>query len=158
MKNVICIIEAHGGLETLKRDAIRVDPPSAGLLRLCIEYIGEGPRGHAAISVAHDYEQNGDLMQDPDVVVEVPDSQAWSDESTWGPVSFTQASKGYHGEACFRDNTGQIRLRPGLVDNIRSFLKRWNRNIGEQGYVDAFLEKKERGTRITLEDFDCLQA
>jgi hypothetical protein len=44
MKNVIAIIKAHGGLEVLKSGtAIRIDPPSEGYMRLCIEYIGKGP-------------------------------------------------------------------------------------------------------------------
>lgn len=36
-------------------------------MTLVIEGIGEGPRGLPAISVAHDGEQNGDPMRDPEM-------------------------------------------------------------------------------------------
>src|SRR5881275_2330775 len=75
MKNIIRIIKTNGGLAGLKQKAMKIEVP--GYMRLCIEYIGEGPRGQAAISIAHYFEQNGDLCKDPDVVMEVPDGEGW---------------------------------------------------------------------------------
>ena len=45
MKNVARIIEMHGGLEALRAKPIRIEPPCSGLMRLCIEHVGTGPRG-----------------------------------------------------------------------------------------------------------------
>ena len=136
MKNVIAIIKAHGGLPALKRKAIKIDPPSDGYMRLCIEYIGRGPRGQALVSIAHYYEQEGDVCQDPDVVVEVPDD-GWDNGKTWAPISFTQAP-GYYSEACYKGEDGQVYIRPAAVRDIKLFLPIWDKNIGEQGYVEAF--------------------
>ena len=63
MKTVQGIIEAHGGIEGLKRQYLRIERP--GYMRLVIEYIGTGPRKLPLISVAHYGEQNGDAMRGP---------------------------------------------------------------------------------------------
>ena len=60
----------HGGLAALRAKAIRVEPPSSGLMRLCVELVGRGPNGKPLVSVAHYYEQNGDLVADPEMTFE----------------------------------------------------------------------------------------
>jgi hypothetical protein len=70
MKSVAEIIEIHGGLAALRARAIRIEPPSPGLLRLCVELVGRGPNGAPLVSVAHYYEQNGDLVADPEMTFE----------------------------------------------------------------------------------------
>ena len=62
MKNVAKIIELLGGLVALESKPIRIEPPCSGLMRLCIEHVGMGPRGMPLISVAHYFEQAGALM------------------------------------------------------------------------------------------------
>ena len=85
MKTVAKIIAAYGGLERFRQPGkyIRIENPP--YMRLVVEYIGQGPRGLPAISVAHYYEQNGDAMRDPEMVFEVnPDEDglaSWSDQS-----------------------------------------------------------------------------
>jgi hypothetical protein len=69
MKTVAKIIDLFGGLEWLRDNCIRLENPP--YMRLVIEYIGEGPRGLPAISVAHYHEQNGDLMRHPEMGFEV---------------------------------------------------------------------------------------
>lgn len=141
MKNVISIIQAHGGLEALKQDAIRIDPPGAGLMRLCIEHVLSGTRrGTSQVSVAHYYEQNGDLMQDPEIVAEVPDDR-WDNASNWTPVFFQQASPPVYQEA-LTVSDGKVYIRPNLARDIKSFMATWDKNIGEQGYVEAFQKQK----------------
>jgi len=152
MKNVICIVKAHGGIEALKRASIRIDNPP--YMRLCIEYTGDGPRGQAAISIAHYYEQQGDLMQDPEVLMEVPDGEGWDDSKTWAPVFFQQAAPPVFNEACFKGDDGQVYIRPAFIKDITSFARMWDRNIGAQGFVLAALQKlgKSRGIEITQLD------
>lgn len=152
MKNVIRTIQAHGGLEALKRDAIRVDVP--GFMRLCIEYIGEGPRGQAAISIAHYFEQQGDLCKDPDVVMEVPDGEGWDDSRTWGPVYFQQDIPPVFNEACFKGADGKVYIRPAFLKDINSFVRMWDKNIGDQGFVVAALQKLGRSRGIEIKQLD----
>ena len=56
MKTIAKIINIFGGVKNLY--ASIENPP---YMRLVIEDIGTGPRGHQAISVAHYFTQNGDL-------------------------------------------------------------------------------------------------
>jgi hypothetical protein len=143
MKNVVKIIQAHGGIEALKAGEIRVDPPAPCYMRFCVEYVGKGPRGQALISLAHYYEQAGDLMADPEVVVEVADGPGWEDAKTWGPVSITMHGTGYHRDACWTGEDGEVYCDPRQVRDIRSFLPLWDRNLGEQGFVEAFLNRRK---------------
>lgn len=95
MKIVAKIIETFGGLAWLLKpdNSIRLENPP--YMRLVIEYIGEGPRGKPSISVAHYYEQNGDLMRDPEMVFEVnPDGPPTWNAGEWGPVSFQKDNLG----------------------------------------------------------------
>jgi hypothetical protein len=113
-------------------------------MRLCIEYVGPGPRDQALLSIAHYFEQNSDLMKDPEVLVEVTDGDGWDDTSTWGPVSFEQSLPPYRSEAvAVRD--GQVLIYPRWVQDLRSFMRIWNKNLGEQGYVEAFKAQKGGG-------------
>ncbi len=93
MKTVAKIIEHFGGMEALRQKHIRLENPP--YMRLVIEYVGEGPRGMPCISVAHYYEQNGDLMRDPELVFEVnPDEDgplSWT-TGNWGPASDESSS------------------------------------------------------------------
>jgi hypothetical protein len=56
MNNIAKIISTFGGAKGIY--ASLDNPP---YMRLVIEDIGQGPRGHQAISVAHYFEQNGEL-------------------------------------------------------------------------------------------------
>lgn len=123
MKTVSKIIDAHGGMSWLKQDGnyIRLENPP--FMRLVIEYIGDGPRGLPAISVAHYYEQNGDAMRDPEIVFEVT-------EQGWEPVSYLQDGLGIYREAV-SDGT----VSPLLVADLKAFARMWDRNIVAQGFL-----------------------
>ena len=70
MKNAARIIALHGGLDALRCRPIHID--MAGFDRLCIEHVGPAPTpGLALVSVAYDFEQQGDLMADPEMTFEV---------------------------------------------------------------------------------------
>lgn len=124
MRTVAKIIEAHGGMDWLMAgNYIRLENPP--FMRLVIEYIGLGPKGHPAISVAHYFEQNGDLMCDPEMVFQVT-------EKGWEPVSFQQDSLGVYKEAISDEF-----VRTRLVEELASFASMWDRNIEAQGFLDA---------------------
>src|SRR5205823_5547511 len=96
MQNVQAIIDLFGGLARLRH--IRLEAP--GFMPLVIEAVGTGPRGLPLVSVAHYYEQQGDLMRDPELTCEV------GPDGTFHPVSFTQDNVGAYHEAVFVDEAG----------------------------------------------------
>jgi hypothetical protein len=83
MKNIGKIITIPGGVKGLYAS---ID--NAPYMRLVIEDIGRGPRGYQAVSVAHYFEQNGDLCQDSEMVFElVPQGEG----VVYEPFHFPQA-------------------------------------------------------------------
>jgi hypothetical protein len=90
-------------------DSIEVDVD--GFMELVIEKCGE-----KHLSVAHYYEQRGDLMRDPEVVFSLGDGE-------WTPFEFRQ-------DPMFHQHD-----EDGL--DIEEFLTQWNSNIQNQGFVDA---------------------
>jgi hypothetical protein len=119
-----------GGLQALRDKPIKLE--SEGYMPLSIEFIGAGPRGLPLVSVMHFYEQNGDLMRDPDMEFEV------DDEGGWHPVSYCQDSIGLMQEAVFVDDkTGRVMVRPKLVRDLRRFAATWSKNLDEQGFLEA---------------------
>lgn len=124
MKNIAKIITICGGVKGLYA-SIENEP----FMRLVIEDIGPGPRGHQAVSVAHYFEQNGDLCQDPEMAFElVPEGEGVKYE----PYLFQQAIPPIYQEV-FETGTENERLKRQLA----SFARTWDRNIGAQGFVIA---------------------
>ena len=109
------IIDSYGyeSAETMELgDNIEVD--ADGFMPLVIEKCGENH-----LSVAHYYEQRGDLMRDPEIVFSLADGE-------WTPFEFRQ-------DPAFHQYD-----KDGL--DIGPFLKQWNSNIRKQGFVDAAAE------------------
>jgi hypothetical protein len=127
MQTVARIIELFGGLGRLAAHPIRLEV--AGFMPLCVEHVGTGPRGLPLVSVAHHYEQNGDLMSDPDCTFEVEGER-------WLPVAFQQDSVGLYQEAVTREG-GQARIDWRLERELRAFAARWDANLAGQGFLAA---------------------
>ena len=85
---------------------MRFDKP--GYQRLVIERHGE------MISVAHYFEQNGDLVADPDVELHYP---------SWVPTAITQAFFGYRQKFIERDGKTFVDTR--FHREVSSFLALW---------------------------------
>jgi hypothetical protein len=130
MKSIEEIIEARGGWDHLRSHPIKVEV-GEGFMPLCIEHVGPGPRGGLLVSIAHYYEQNGDLMADPDLVVEVI-----RQTGEWLPVSFQQDNLGIYREAVTVQGDGLV-VRSRLVDDLRQFMRIWDSALREQGFVAA---------------------
>jgi len=138
MRTVAEIINALGGVEALKARPLRIEVP--GFMQLCVESVGTGPRGFEQISICHYFEQGGDLVQDPDLVVEViPDARGMvpPDVAEWGIVSI-QHPYGPVVRACWADESGRVMVNERLVRDIREFARTWDHNIREQGFLEAF--------------------
>ena len=130
MKTIQKIIELFGGLRALRDSPIKLE--SEGFMPLSIEFIGHGPRDLPLVSVMHFYEQNGDLMRDPDMEFEI------DGQGKWHPVSYRQDSIGVMQEAVFVDDkTGRVMVRPKLVRDLRRFAATWSKNLDEQGFLEA---------------------
>jgi hypothetical protein len=124
MNNIAKIISIVGGAKGIYASV--ENPP---YMRLVIEDIGQGPRGHQAISVAHYFEQNGDLCQDPEMTFELIPEGA---NVRYEPLSFQQALPPVYQEVFA---TGSENLR--LKHQLSAFAVTWDRNIGLQGFVSA---------------------
>jgi hypothetical protein len=129
MRSVWEIVQITGGWHRLRSHPLRIEVE--GYLPLCVEAIGRGPRGGLLISVMHFYLQNGDVMRDPDVEVEV-----MPDTDDWLPVSYRQDNLGIFSEAVSTED-GVVRFNHALVADLKRFLGLWDRNLREQGFVEA---------------------
>jgi hypothetical protein len=135
MQTVARIIELFGGLSRLAAHPIRLEV--VGFMPLCVEHVGTGPRGLPLVSVAHYYEQNGDLMSDPDCTFEVEGER-------WLPVTYQQDSIGLYQEAVTREG-GQARIDGHRERELRAFAAGWDANLAAQGFLAA-AQKKAAGT------------
>jgi hypothetical protein len=128
MKSIEEIVQVTGGWDRLRSRPLKIEVE--GFLPLCIEVIGKGPRGGMLVSIAHYFLQNGDLMADPDLTIE---AQA---DGTWLPVAYQQDGLGIYQEAVFLDGDKVI-VQQKLVNDLLAFMRLWDRNINEQGFIAA---------------------
>jgi hypothetical protein len=155
MKSIRDIIDLFGGMMKLQEAAIRVEV--SPYLPLSIEYVGYGPRGGALIAVAHRYVLNGDLMNDPEIVFEITSAETRRahpqarlegghpfipPEGEWTPISYEQHDLGLYQEAIVLDGD-KVMIRPKLLQDLQSFVRMWDKNIKEQGFVEA--ARRQRG-------------
>lgn len=94
--------------------SIRLDQPNYD--RLVIEVVGVN-----RVSVAHYFEQNGDLMSDPEIVFQIFYPNGWF------PVQITQSPVGRFREA------SEGKYLPGVI----SLARMWGKNIRDQGWVEV---------------------
>lgn len=131
------LMEAMQGAQHLKIN-------NSPFMPLTIEQIGTGihtPWGEASLySLCHYYEQNGDLMQDPEMCFIVADNRADDpaalENVTITPYSFQQANMGiYEESALIQNNTLAKFLRKKQADHA-AFAELWLANISEQGFLE----------------------
>jgi hypothetical protein len=96
----------------------------SSFMAACIELIGRTGLG-PLISIAHYYQQNGDMMRDPDVVFVIG-----ADQHVY-PISYRQDGMGIYQEAAIIED-GKWRVRPKMQADICSFCNQWMENINEQ--------------------------
>ena len=114
------LLKAHNLLEKFQSQGefhVRFDMPHYD--RLVIE------RHNDLISVTHYFEQNGDLVADPDVELHYP---------TWIPTSITQIF-GYRREK-FIERDGKTFVDTRFHREVSSFLALWAKNIKAQGWAE----------------------
>ena len=142
MKTIAKIIEARGGMESLKTNgSLRIE--NGRLLPLVVEYAGQGPRGHDLISVAHTYTQDGDLFYDPELEFEVDAA------GNWLPVSIRQDPVDFRRVAVWVTDR-RVQLVPAYVRELEQFARMWDRNLRAQGFLEA-VEAKSPPTKTPSE-------
>ena len=120
-KDIEWLLKAHHILDAFQAQTefhVRFDMP--GFDRLVIERHG------SLISVAHYFEQNGDLIADPEVELHYP---------TWFPTAITQVLSGRPEK--FTKRNGQEFVDRNFHGEVTSFLTMWGNNIRAQGWNKA---------------------
>ncbi len=144
MKSIVKIIESRGYKLDGSDPFFAISIDNKPYMRLAIEGIGLSPDNRQMVSVAHYYEQCGDLMRDPEMVFVVdlepatlkrpnPNGRALR----WNPVSFQQDGGLPIYQEALVWSGDLLRVKPKLYKSLKSFARTWNRNIGEQGFVKA---------------------
>lgn len=113
------VLKGHNQLEWFQTGQdfyLRLDQQNYD--RLVIERHGE------TIIVGHYFEQNGDLMSDPEVELHYPD---------WTPVAITQVLVGRREK--FIEREGKTLVDRSFHRQVAPFLAMWGRNIEAQGWA-----------------------
>lgn len=96
------------------------------------------PYGKAQLySLAHYYEQNGDLMHDPEMVFIVVDNR--KDEKDYDsigiyPQLFQQDTLGVYEKSVCIENNSVTTYKPAWQEAHATFKNQWLRNIQQQGF------------------------
>ena len=116
----------------------KIDRAGAGIMALCVERVGWArfavakETQHPLISFAHYYEQNGDMMRDPDVVM--MDMGA----GNLYPFSFRQdGGLPMDNDYLVYNDAGEITAyRTRAQADLASFCNGWALNIREQQHIN----------------------
>jgi len=100
MKTIRKIIAELGDIEEWAGGHVKI--PNDPYMPLLIEWLGKGPSDGDLVAVSHTYEQNGDLMRDPEIVFLVTGD-------IWTPMSFRNDSVGVYRESMIIED-GDIRI------------------------------------------------
>lgn len=84
------------------------------------------------VSVAHYYEQYGDLVPDPEILLDADTGYPYSMEDYWGCR-----------QVIWKDD-GKTYIDPHAQKQVLAFMKMWARNIKLQGFVEAAQKQKAR--------------
>lgn len=100
--------------------------PSKTIMAVCVEMINRTSQG-PVFSVAHYYEQAGDLMRDPDMTF------LRGADGEYYPLTYQQDGLGIDQDAIDWDDQGNIKsFRPKMQADFVSFGNLWMQNIKDQ--------------------------
>jgi hypothetical protein len=124
MREMITKLAEKHGLDLTNPEArLRLDMP--GFDRLVIEKSGEH-----LVSVAHYFEQSGELLADPKIVFFINDLG-------WIPIEITQALGGHRVYAIISPDGQEVALINTLGQmSLALFAEDWARNIETQGWLE----------------------
>ena len=131
MQQIITALAAKHGLDLTRIGAaLRLDQPNYD--RLCIEVIDTHQ-----VSVAHYFEQHGDLIADPEIVF-------WTGDGQWTPIAIGQVLTGWREVVQLAlDGRCMVTFMRRAQADVASFADVWAANIRDQGWLNV-----EQPTRI----------
>ncbi len=100
---------------------------STGFMDLNLDYLEEDDQGHI-IAMAHNYEQNGDIMADPDMKVRIIPVMRSIEALT-----YQQDGMGLYQEVYPDPNHIDIKAKKEL----NAFLEKWLKNLIDQGFKNV---------------------
>ena len=108
-------------------DHRKFDNGGTSIMAVCVEAVGTTPQGSLIVSIAHYYEQNGDLMADPEVCfVVVREDYVY-------PISYKQDGLGIDREYVRWDGE-RVFWNLKAQNDLAGFCTSWMRNIKEQQF------------------------
>ena len=134
------ILKAHGLLAAWqdgKISSVKLTRPN--YMPLVVEKVTTyGPSGvHAAVSIAHYFEQNGDLMRDPEAVFFL------ADDGTWHTSELTQDPVGAYRCKWF-ERKGVTYVDRNFDRQVEPLMRMWAANLKAQGWGNTSRVKVER--------------
>lgn len=145
MRRIEKIVEAAGELEEFNTSPeyhLRLEHEP--WMPLVIEAFNSDGIGKRNISVAHYFEQNGDLVADPDVLVDEYGYPIYLQQVPIRNSGFTQVR-------VIRDGKEMVNLRAKA--DVLSFLNMWNNNLSHQGWektAKEYAKNKKNGGQQKL--------
>lgn len=114
------IINAKGELQF--KEALKIQ--RKGFMDLNLDYLEKDEQGYV-IAMAHNYEQNGDIMADPDMQIRIiPEMHSIE------ALTFQQDNMGIFQEVYPEPNL----VNPKAKKELNAFLETWLKNLIEQGF------------------------
>ena len=139
MQTILRIFERAGGF----RPTLYLKIENPPYMALVIEATPEpGPLNLPSISVVHYGEQNGDLMRDPEMCFELSKPTLCS--LGLSSFYFRNDYLGVEQYSRYRDGENYVFL-PGLYEQHEQFTRQWDKNLRDQGFLEAFTDKSIRG-------------
>ncbi len=119
----------------------RIDNSKGSFMAVHVEYLHEVPVYGSLFSVAHYYEQNGDMMRDPDMEF------LKAHDGNYYPAFFRQDGiPNGEKEVFIYDDQGNIKqFKPRLMNDLKNFANMWMENINVQQGLGIKTRKQARG-------------
>ena len=119
------ILQKYGGIAALKRKYVKLC--NEPFMPLVIDHLGDIPVGDI-VSFSHTYEQNGDIMRDPEVTFLIQDG-------IWQPMSYQLDKLGIYQEVLVWAE-GRLLKNPPQYASLCEFAKLWGSNLKAQGFLN----------------------
>ncbi len=109
-----------------------IDNANGAFMAVHIDGVDENSHGKI-YAIAHNYEQNGDLMADPDMTFLVLD---YKDYKEVFPMAYQQDGLGLFQQAARFNDKDELLVKPRQQADITSFANTWMKNIKQQQKLD----------------------
>lgn len=124
-------------IEAGKDSGKSVKDPKGGLMDLNFDYLGKDKKGNYLIALSHLFEQNGDMVPDPDMQIRILPEMEMAEAMTF------QDQYGYQ-EVYPDQGDGKEYVDLRRKKELNQFLSQWLTNIIKQGHkIDLTQEESE---------------